>query len=384
MKIAYLIQYFGPPDNSFASARSYDFVREWAKQGHSVWVICSDAYLLDKKKAVFFNDLPIEVTVIHQPYKNDFGFRARVQAFLIFALKAFLVLLKHPEKWQFLYASSTPLTVAFVGWVQKWITHKKWALELRDLWPDFPLEVTGLRQTRIGLIAHWFEKKIYQSAEFVVCLSPLAKKILIDENRIEPQKLVLIPNGCSEIELQRSIETSQRWFTGFYEGALGKANDIPWLLTFIDIFIKSETHHRFLIAGFGKEEKTIRTWIEAHPEKERITCLGTISRNQVYEQLAESDFSLVTFSAYKTLETNSPNKLFDAFTFGIPAITNKAGWIAELANETGGFFEESPEEAVKKVIGLKSSLKRNNKARNTRYLRSDYAKQVLTLIHKCG
>jgi glycosyltransferase involved in cell wall biosynthesis len=382
MKIAYLIQYFGPPDNSFASARSFDFALEWAKSGHNVWVICSDAYLIEKQLPIIFEDVPITVSVIHQPYQNDFGLIARIQAFIFFAFKALNLLLMHPERWQFLYASSTPLTIALVGYLQKIITRKKWGLELRDLWPDFPLEVLGLTNTKIEKWARWIERRFYKSAEFVVCLSPIAKKKLLNENRIEKEKLFLIPNGTSEIKLEKSSRSKH--YTGFYEGALGIANDIPWLLSFVDTFIRLEDTNRFVFAGFGKEEETIRSWIYRHPQKHKLTFLGTISRNKVYEVLATVDFTLVTFAAYDTLLTNSPNKLFDAFISEIPAITNKPGWIAELAEETGGFYTHSPKEAAKKINQLKTAKKTENKTRINKYSRSEYAKQVLTIIHNCG
>ena len=52
---------------------------------------------------------------------------------------------------------------------------------------------------------------------------------------------------------------------------------------------------------------------------------------------AASDACLTLFKDVPVLATNSPNKLFDTFAAGRPAIVNMDGWMRELveANEAG-------------------------------------------------
>jgi glycosyltransferase involved in cell wall biosynthesis len=52
---------------------------------------------------------------------------------------------------------------------------------------------------------------------------------------------------------------------------------------------------------------------------------------------AESAACLTLFKDVPVLETNSPNKLFDTFAAGRPAIVNMDGWMRELVeqNEAG-------------------------------------------------
>ena len=60
---------------------------------------------------------------------------------------------------------------------------------------------------------------------------------------------------------------------------------------------------------------------------------------EVAELAAASDACLTIFKDVPVLATNSPNKLFDTFAAGRPAIVNMDGWMRELVerNEAGLF-----------------------------------------------
>ncbi|TNE73645.1 glycosyltransferase WbuB [bacterium] len=382
MKIAYLIQYFGPSDNSFASGRSYDFAIEWAKSGHEVWVICSDAYLIDKNKPIHFHDLPIHVHVIKQNYQNEFGVLARIQAFFWFSLKALHLLLTNPNKYDVLYASSTPLSIGIVGWIQKWFTRKKWIFEARDLWPDFPIQVLGIKDSKLGKWLFKLEEKLYQNADEIICLSPECEQVLLKEKLVSSKKISMIPNGFSEYQEAEAEQSSVSYEYGFYEGALGKANGIHWLMDFVDEVLKLNSTIHFKIAGFGVMSKKIDTWLRVHEHQNRIHFLGLISRKETNRVLKAAQFSVTCFSDYAILTTNSPNKLFDAIGLTIPVVTNMNGWIGDLAIEYGGISESDPRLAAKEIlIKMKNKLPDRPKLH---FGRSKLAFHALSVIEKCG
>lgn len=381
MKIAYLIQYFGPPENSFASARSYDFAVEWAKKGNSVWVICSDSYLIDKSKPILFPDLPIKVTIIKQNYKNEFSIFKRILAFLGFAWQALGLLLSNPNKYDVLYASSTPLTVGLVGFIQNIFTKKKWIFELRDLWPDFPLQMLNKQKSYVGKILYWLEKILYKNASHLICLSPEAHQKLISEKNVSLAKLSMIPNGFSINYKPLQPKTEGMYV---YEGALGKANLINWVLAFFDSVLKLNKSTTVFISGFGLYTSLVKSWAKNHPFSDRISFLGTLSRLELSDYLAKTTFSIISFSDYPILATNSPNKLFDVIPFGIIPITNTKGWISELAIKAGGFYEEDPILAAKKSLEPKILTNSSINEIYTQFNRSNLALEALTLIYNCG
>lgn len=389
MKIAYIIQYFGSPDNSYASGRSWDFATYWASKGHEVWVICSDAYFLDKQRRDDLMGIQnLHVTVIPQPYSNSFSIIHRLFAFLGFTVKALLYLINNPTRYDTVYASSTPLTVGLIGYIQKRFTRKPWIFELRDLWPDFPIQAIPIKQKWIQNLLFSFEAMLYKSASALVCLSPLSLQQLHKEKNQPLYKLHFFPNGYSEASkqsLERPLPDTAKRIV-LYEGALGKANGIPWLLTYFTHLFTLSDSITVVIAGFGSEESTCRKWRNSLPieKQQSVHLLGTISRNNISNWVQRADISLVTFSDWPILQTNSPNKLFDAIGFGIPVITNTTGWIATMAEQSGGFFEKDPKKAAEKTL-LNFPEKKNTAKNNfSAFSRYSMAEKMLKIFENCG
>jgi len=387
MKIVYVIQYFGSPDNSFASGRSWDFAHEWAKSGHNVWIICSDAYFIDKTQLPDFSDNPLlSISVIQQSYENSFSLWNRINAFLGFSLKALFKLLENPDKYEIAYVSSTPLTTGLIGLFQKILTGKTWIFELRDLWPDFPIQALGLSNSFISSLLYWLEQILYKSASKIICLSPIAEQILLKHKKIAPEKLRLIPNGFTEFQnlnmLQTQLISSEKVF--LYEGALGKANNIQWLLAFFDEILIQDLNAKVIIAGFGTYENLILKWKNQHHSNNRISFLEKLSRNQIRKILPTVSYCLVTFSDWEILQSNSPNKLFDALSLGIPVITNTKGWIADLAEKSGGFYESDPINAAQMVKKTAPVLNLDFLVLQSQFKRSKLASNVIGIIHNCG
>lgn len=387
MKIVYVIQYFGSADNSFASGRSWDFAHEWAKMGHNVWIICSSAYFIDKTQFPDFSHTPnISITVIRQPYENSFSFWSRLNAFLGFSLKALVKLLENPTKYEIAYISSTPLTTGLIGLLQKKVTGKNWIFELRDLWPDFPIQALGIKNSFLTKSLFWLERVLYKSASNIICLSPIAKEILLNQKKVDKNKLHLIPNGFSESQpySTSAINLKPSNKTYIYEGSLGKANNIPWLLRFFDSILELDLNATVIIAGFGIYENLIVKWKKNHLYQLRIKFLGKLSRNEIQKILALASYCLVTFSDWKILESNSPNKLFDAIRFGIPVITNTGGWIAELATKTGGFYENDPIKAAYRANEKKHAKNLDFSVLHYEFNRSSLASNVIDIIQVCA
>jgi glycosyltransferase involved in cell wall biosynthesis len=387
MKIVYVIQYFGSPDNSFASGRSWDFAHEWAKRGHKVWIICSDAYFIDKIALPDFSKTPnISISVIHQNYTNSFSIWKRLTAFLGFSFKTLRLLLENPSNYEIAYISSTPLTTGLVGYLQKIMTKKKWIFEVRDLWPDFPIQALGLQQSFLSKLLYWFENLFYKSSDQIICLSPKAHQILLFQKKLPKNKIHLIPNGFSSIDYLKKSENFKPspFKTYLYEGALGKANNIPWLISFFDSILKNDSRAKVIIAGFGIYENDILEWKNSHSQANRIDFRGRLSRNEIHKILPHVSYCLVTFSNWEILESNSPNKLFDAIGYGIPVITNTKGWIADLAEKSGGYYELDPITASK--IACHKSLKINLdlSVLHSEFNRSKLASNVIDIMHNCG
>ncbi len=70
---------------------------------------------------------------------------------------------------------------------------------------------------------------------------------------------------------------------------------------------------------------------------------------------AASDACLTIFKDVPVLATNSPNKLFDTFAAGRPAIVNTDGWQRELVERGAGLFARpgDPGDLADQVLRLR-------------------------------
>ena len=110
---------------------------------------------------------------------------------------------------------------------------------------------------------------------------------------------------------------------------MGEANDLTAVLEAARVM----EDVRFVLMGDGKRRGELES--VAPPNVEFPGAAG--GKNEVAALAAASDACLTLFKDVPVLATNSPNKLFDTFAAGRPAIVNMDGWMRELveANEAG-------------------------------------------------
>ena len=83
---------------------------------------------------------------------------------------------------------------------------------------------------------------------------------------------------------------------------------------------------------------------------------------------AASDACLTVFKDVPVLATNSPNKLFDTFAAGRPAIVNTDGWQRELVERGAGLFARpgDPADLAAQVLKLRDDPGAREAARRGR------------------
>ncbi len=98
---------------------------------------------------------------------------------------------------------------------------------------------------------------------------------------------------------------------------------------------------QFLIVGDGSELERIK----AYAQQLNVGNIQFISHQNKYGLLSVlniTDAAYVSFADHPVLQTNSPNKFFDALAAGKLCITNTRGWIADMVVENHCGFYASP------------------------------------------
>jgi glycosyltransferase involved in cell wall biosynthesis len=351
MKIIYLHQYFKTPTEGGA-IRSYYLAKALVDAGHEVEMITShnqNNYSLNYIDGIKVHYLPVF-------YQNKYGFWARIWAFIMFLFKAYQKA-KSIRNVDLCYASSTPLTVGLLALRLKIKHNIPYFFEVRDLWPEAPIQLGYVKNRFLKKILFGFENEIYKNAEKIVALSPgICSEI---ESKISHKKVVLLPNMCDcdfftpqpKANNFAKIYGFEGKFVVAYIGALGKVNYLQSLIEVMLLAKQQLPEIHFVVAGEGGELAFLLNKIDSL-KLHNCTYLGSGNKEFVREILNQSDASFVSFQEAKVLETNSPNKFFDSLAAGKLVCVNTKGWLKDLveSHECGFYFSSThAEEYISKI-----------------------------------
>ncbi|MCE7055900.1 glycosyltransferase family 4 protein [Algoriphagus sp. AGSA1] len=337
MKIIYIHQYFRTPSEGGA-VRSYHLAKGLVDAGFEVEMITGGSQKNYDQRWID----GIRVHYVPVAYDQNFGFIKRSLAFISFVKQAKKLIRKLPRP-NLLYITSTPLTTGLLGLWAKERLAIPYIFEVRDLWPQAPIEVGVIKNPLLKRLLISLEKKIYQQALKLVALSPGIAEHL--RSVCPERQIALIPN-FSDLERFFPMEKSpdlllkyglRNSLTIAYTGALGKVNAVEELLEIAEIAQKRAKNWQFLIMGEGSH-KVLLQRISSQKSLSNVHFVPFGSKEKVNEVLSLADFAWISFAHLPVLKTNSPNKFFDALAAGKAILVNHKGWVYDLVkNHQLGF-----------------------------------------------
>ena len=153
MTIVYFYQYFTTPKGSYGT-RVYEFTKNWVERGHKVIVITSPYAKSDVRATKFLETQLIDgitLKIINVSIDNKHSFTRRIYSFLVYSF--FSIFYALTLKCDLVIASSGPITVGVPGLIAKIFRRKKFVFEVRDLWPEGPIEL-GILKNKFILTPH--------------------------------------------------------------------------------------------------------------------------------------------------------------------------------------------------------------------------------------
>ncbi|MFO7823369.1 MAG: glycosyltransferase family 4 protein [Cyclobacterium sp.] len=338
MRIIYIHQYYLTPGQGGA-IRSYHLTQGMSAEGLKVEVITAH----NGRNYDIRWDGKVKVHLLPVPYDNKFNTFQRLWSFYSFVRQAKSLVNKENLPDLF-YITSTPLSTGEIGiWARK-----KWGIpfvfEVRDLWPEAPVQV---KQIRNRLLKKWLygrEYKIYRKASGIVALSPGIQdyvKKLVPEKNVE-----MVPNFSDTDFFSRKETGAQKRdfvsqpMTLIYAGAIGEVNGLYQYLELAAAAKKHRKNWRFQLMGRGNQLKALKREAKAK-SLDRVEFIPFGDKFEVRERMKKADFAYISFLPLKVLELSSPNKFFDALAMGLPVVVNFKGWIWDLIEGNGiGFYHD--------------------------------------------
>ena len=386
MKVLYIHQYFRTPDEGGA-IRSYYLAKGLVEHGIEVDLITAH----NKPKALTTSIDGINVHYLPVFYDNEQGFLQRIYAFFKFMHLA-RKKARAIKDVDICYATSTPLTIGLSALKIKQDLNIPYFFEVRDLWPEAPFQMGVIKNRFLKKYLKKLEKQVYINASQIIALSPGIKEQIEKESPNKP--ITVIPN-MSDIDFfvpeEKSPEKEELFnvkgkFVISYFGTIGLANHLEYLLAVANESLKANLPIKFLIIGSGGQLSRLK-YLVKHFNLDNVQFLPFQNKFNLKRVLNITDAAYVSFARKPIMETNSPNKFFDALASGKMIITNTRGWVKDIVeNDSCGFYydPDQPKEFVNTIKPYLDSVRvlkeSQNRARSIAESKFAKAAQVEKLI----
>jgi glycosyltransferase involved in cell wall biosynthesis len=362
MRILYLHQYF-MTRAGVGGTRSYEFARRFVGRGHEVSMVTAGRSG-SRRHEIDGIDV-VEVGAGYSDYMRGtaLAYPRRLLAFLGFALAATLKAVRLPRP-DVVYATSPPLTMALPA-IAASVRHRvPLVFEVRDLWPEAPIQMGALRNPLAQRLARGLERFVYRRAAHVIALSPGMRDGVVAAG-VAPERVTLVPNA-SDLELfspevdgaeaRERLGLGER-FVCTYFGTMGEANDLaPVVEAAARMRERGEDGVAFVLHGDGKRRPQLEELARRRGADNVVFSDPIPDKGSVARLVAASDACMTIYKDVPILATCSPNKLFDTFAGGRAAIVNTEGWLKELVeeNEAGVYVRANdPAELAERVAELR-------------------------------
>lgn len=354
MRVLYFHQHFSTPQGS-VGIRSYEMARQLLGRGHQVTMVCGSygggqtgltmPFTKGRRRGVVDG---IDIVEFDLAYSNSDGFVKRGLTFIKFAVRS--VGLAFTEKYDVLFATTTPLTAGIPGIFARWLRGKPFVFEVRDLWPELPRAMGVIRNPLVLQAMSMLEWASYRSAHRLVGLSPgIAKGI--SHRGVPDERIALVPNGCDlgifagAVEPWRPDEVKSSDLLAVFAGTHGVANGLDSVLnTAAELKRRGRSDIKILLIGQGK----LKAGLQGRAAREgldNVVFHNPVNKIRLAGLMAATDVGLQILSNVPAFYYGtSPNKFFDYISAGLPVLNNYPGWLAELIEQHRCGFAVPPDD----------------------------------------
>ena len=370
MKILYFHQHFSVPSGP-GGIRSYGMARGLVERGHSVTMVCGSfagnhtglkgAFKNGQRRGIVDGIHVIEFDLV---YSNSDSFVSRIWTFFKYVLRSLILIFK--EKYDLVFATTTPLTAGIPGIVARHLRRKPFIFEVRDLWPELPKAMGVINNPFVLKLMSALEWASYHSADHLIALSPgIAAGIKMQ--KIDANKISLIPNGCDldifdgSSEPWRPKAVSNTDFLAIFAGTHGVANGLSEVLdAAAELCRRKRDDIKIILIGNGK----LKSSLEDRVNKDGLSNVlfhEPVNKKKLAGLMISADLGLQTLTNIEAFYYGtSPNKFFDYIAAGLPVLINYPGWIADIVSKNDAGYVVPPEDAISFADALEAAAGNQN------------------------
>ncbi|MCZ7552028.1 MAG: glycosyltransferase WbuB [Anaerolineae bacterium UTCFX2] len=322
--------------------RHHELARFLAQRGHRVTVIASPvSYLTGKTRSALESASPDPeqpgVTILRTYTYSALhrSFIHRVFSFLSFMLSSFWAGMQVPQV-DLVWGTSPPIFQGLTAWALARLKRKPLLFEVRDLWPDFAIQVGVLKNPLLIRLSYWLERFLYRRADQLIVNSPGFVEHIQERGGRDVR---VIPNGVDPAMFDppaaglglRQAHGLLDKFIVMYAGAHGMSNDLAVALEAARL-LQEEPDIVIVLVGDGKEKPALMAKSAALGLR-NVIFLPPVAKTGMAETLAAADACLAILKPIPMYATVFPNKVFDYMAASRPVLLAIDGVIRQVVEE---------------------------------------------------
>jgi len=352
MRVLYFHQHFSTPRGS-VGIRSYEMAGRLLARGHQVTMVCgsygggetglTQPFARGCRRGQVDG---IDIIEFDLSYSNSDGFLKRTLTFLKFAARS--VGLVFTERYDLVFATTTPLTAGIPGIFARWLRGKPFVFEVRDLWPELPKAMGAIRSPLVLWAMSLLEWVSYRSAHRLIGLSPGIVEGIAHRG-VPSGRILMVPNGCdlelfgAHFEPWRPESIAPTDLLAVFAGTHGMANGLDAVLdAAAELKRRGRNDIQLLLIGQGK----LKPRLQARAQSEgldNVVFHEPVNKARLAGLMAATDLGMQILDNVPAFYYGtSPNKFFDYIAAGLPVLNNYPGWLAELIDRYGCGFAVPP------------------------------------------
>ncbi|MCG9584126.1 glycosyltransferase family 4 protein [Vibrio tubiashii] len=339
--------------------------------GHSVTMVCGtygggetglvSAFKKGKREGYVDG---IRIVEFDLAYSNSDSFITRSMTFAKFALKS--IGLAFTEKYDVLFATTTPLTAGIPGIFARWLRGKPFVFEVRDLWPELPKEMGVIKNPVVLGLMSALEWVSYRSAHRCIGLSPGIVEG-IKKRGVSPSKIELVPNGCDlsifgqAVNSWRPQGVSGSDLMAVFTGTHGVANGLDAVIdTAQELKARGRSDIKLVLVGQGK----LKSKLELRAKKldlDNVIFHPPVNKEKLAGLMESADIGMQLLANIPAFYFGtSPNKFFDYISAGLPVLNNYPGWLAGMIQEVKCGYTVDPDNSAEFAEALEHAADNRN------------------------
>lgn len=375
MNILLIHQFFLEKDDPGGS-RFNEMAKIWVEEGHRVTVLCGMVNYLtgkvpDQYRRMKFHrsEYQSRLTVLRCYVSPEYNknFIGRMWAYFSFVWYGIwgAVFKLSGERFDVIIATSPPLFIGIIAWLASRVKRIPFVFEVRDLWPESAIDTGVLTNKVIIRLSFCMEKFFYKHAALINVLTPAFRDKLVEEKKINPDKIIFIPNACDfslSDDLLKNFDIATlrnhlQWngkFVVTYVGVHGVANHLVQLLDVAGRL--KDKNIKIVLIGDGMQKDYLKD-VARQRQLINVEFIESMPKREVLKYIMASDAGASVLRKIDTFKTVYSNKTFDYMACKKPIVMVIDGVSRKLVEDAqcGVYAEPENVEDILEKIGFLSN-----------------------------